>query len=268
MHWIDDNTRRFKRRPYYSCDELDQIMERKVVAFLTEHYKRVHYPLSTEDLTILLEQYVDDLDLYHDFPRDQAYCEGETLFVPGKRPLVRISRHLSEGGRRENRQRTTLAHETGHVLLHKSLYDRLVISSNQFTRKSELLCASASDPAYSPSCDWMEYQAGYACSAILIPASAAHLTNRAFQEKHGLHGALPLGSTPAEDLTSLVAEHYQTSVECARVRLVNMGILIRQLSPIDAWAIVQNPPRPGLVHCSQVVPALVAPFGIVVRKGI
>ncbi len=60
MRWIKDDTHRFKRRPYYTCDELDQKLEHEVAAFLKERYKSVRYPLSTEDLTILPERHVDD----------------------------------------------------------------------------------------------------------------------------------------------------------------------------------------------------------------
>src|SRR5579862_3463331 len=144
MRWIPDSTGRFEQRPYYTSNELDKRAEREVVAFLMERYGHVRYPLSTEDLGILLERHVDDLDLYYDFPPEQADCEGVTLFNVGKGPSVRISSRLPEGGRTENRRRSTITHEMGHTLLHGCLVDRLAVSSTN--KQLTHLCRQASAP--------------------------------------------------------------------------------------------------------------------------
>src|ERR1700681_3122034 len=44
--------------------------------------------------------------------------EGITDFFPGKRPKVRIARHLVEDERMANRLRTTLTHELGQLKFH------------------------------------------------------------------------------------------------------------------------------------------------------
>ncbi len=48
--------------------------------------------------------------------------EGVTDFCPGEKPTVRIAHQLSEEPRRENRLRTTLTHEYGHVKFHAFLW--------------------------------------------------------------------------------------------------------------------------------------------------
>ena len=48
---------------------------------------------------------------------ERGEVEGVTEFQVGKKPRVLINRQLSEGRNMENRLRTTLAHEYGHVHL-------------------------------------------------------------------------------------------------------------------------------------------------------
>jgi hypothetical protein len=118
-HWIEDRTGRFERRPFYTYTDLDQLAENRVSKFLRRRYGRVKYPISTDDLTVMIEQDVSDLDLYCDFPSGDI--EGATNFIRGKKPRIKISRALTESCRRENRLRTTLCHEWGHVILQDCL---------------------------------------------------------------------------------------------------------------------------------------------------
>ena len=87
MEWIYDDTRRFLDRPYWKRAELDRLIENIGHSFLAKKYGRVRYPIDTEDLKILLEDSVEDLDLYHEFSGEEADVEGLTIFVPGGRPL-------------------------------------------------------------------------------------------------------------------------------------------------------------------------------------
>lgn len=121
MQWVPDRTGRFRWRPHYRPAEIDAICERRVGRFLVDRHGAVSYPLSTADLTVLIEQDAGDLDLYAnlatmDYDRDAV--EGATTFYVDRPPRVEIARALSEEPRREARLRTTLAHELGHVLLH------------------------------------------------------------------------------------------------------------------------------------------------------
>jgi hypothetical protein len=52
-------------------------------------------------------------------------CEvfGYTQFERGKKPLVKLARELREQQHRNNRLRTTLTREYGHILLHAWLYE-------------------------------------------------------------------------------------------------------------------------------------------------
>src|SRR5690242_190302 len=120
MKWVRDRTTRFIQRPYYSQDELDSGCEELVSSFLIKKYGTVCYPISTNDLTILIEQHTSTLDLFADLTAEGTDVEGMTEFVKKGKPRVSISANLSADNM-ENRQRTTLMHELGHVKYHNFL---------------------------------------------------------------------------------------------------------------------------------------------------
>src|SRR5579885_3629643 len=107
MKWFKDNTGRFRQRPHYDVDELEQICEDEITSFLKERYGKVDFPVSTGDLTVMIERAVDDLDSACDL---EANVDGLTDFFPKRKPQVKISRQLQNV---ENRLRTTLTHEYG-----------------------------------------------------------------------------------------------------------------------------------------------------------
>ena len=76
------------------------------------------FPVSTDDLTVLLEQEVDDLD-NGCVLKDGV--DGLTDFLPRRKPQVKSASRL-QAPNYENRLRTTLTHEYGHVLLHGFLF--------------------------------------------------------------------------------------------------------------------------------------------------
>jgi hypothetical protein len=264
MRWIMDKTGRFPRRPYYEYDELNRLLEPKLAAFMRNRHGRIFYPTPTEDLTVFIETHADDVDLFYDFPWEQRDVEGMTEFFPGKKPRVKIARRLS-ADHMENRFRSTLCHETVHVLLHAPLFDSYAIGSYQPSSASVYLSRDASVPPGSP--DWMEVQAGYGASVLLIPGRPMHHRFSMFREQHNLRGALALGSNIAEDFTHSVALAFQTSEACAKVRLRKAGILFEPLPDLDLVRIAETPVETGLAHCGPMVTVLVAQFGISVSSG-
>ena len=115
---------RFCKRPHYEPAELDAECESLVSEFLRGGRGRLQFPISTDDLTVLLEAHVADGELYGDTSGGEGEdVEGVTDFYPGKKPRVRISKHLSIDPRAENRFRTTLTHELTHVRFHAFMFD-------------------------------------------------------------------------------------------------------------------------------------------------
>jgi len=228
MKWVKDSTGRFPQRPYYLPNELDAECEHIILSFLQNRHGRVEFPISTDDLTVLIETAVDDLDLYADLSQEEGEVEGVTDFFPGKRPKVRISGALSEAPQLQNRFRTTLTHEFGHVHFHTMMFEigkqtpslfpsPNKIQSNKCKRESIVNAGQT---------DWMEWQAGYSCGAFLMPIGALREATRNFLTQNGLSvGKFAVNSHEGQGLISKVATAFGTSKDAARVRLIQQGVL-------------------------------------------
>src|SRR2546428_7926675 len=135
MEWVTDKKGLFGKRPHYLQEELDSECERIVSEFLQRRYGRVRFPISTDDLTVMIEQDGADLDPYADLSGEGNDVEGLTEFVSGRRPLVKVSKTLSENPSLENRYRTTLTHEYSHVHFHGFLWELKHASGDLFTSR-------------------------------------------------------------------------------------------------------------------------------------
>ena len=72
----------------------------------------------------------------------------------------------------------------------------------------------------------MEWQAGYACGAILMPASALLSSAKFFREEKKIpYANRAVSSEHGQQLITLVTSTFQTSRDAARVRLLKHGIL-------------------------------------------
>ena len=227
MKWVKDRTGRFSSRPHYLPEELDVECEKLITDFLTQRQGRVEYPVSTDELTILLETLTEDLDLYADLKDEIGDVEGVTDFFPRRRPRVKISRHLTLDPRMSNRLRTTLTHELGHVRFHAFMYDGAVSGTliappdgmvSRKCKRDNILRAAQSD--------WMEWQAGFACGAILMPATALRATVKRYLEDHRITlGRFEMKSPEAQSLITTVSNSFEVSREAGCVRLLQHGVL-------------------------------------------
>jgi len=120
---VSDRTGRFKKRPYWEISELEQKCEETIIGFLRGRYEFERISVPTEALTVLIERDAAELDLAMNLSDERYEVCGYTKFERGRKPLVTIARELWAQRHRNNRLRTTLAHEYGHVMLHTWLYD-------------------------------------------------------------------------------------------------------------------------------------------------
>lgn len=227
VQYVPDKTGRFSQRPHYKPAELDRECENIIGTFLRTRYGDARYPVSTDDLTRLIERDTEDLDLYADLSEFGPDVEGVTEFTPGKKPVVRISEKLSGDERYNNRLRTTLTHEYGHVKFHGYLWEieppqRDLLRSNpnankQICKRDDILNANQYD--------WMEWQAGYICGAILMPVTQVNRIVGAYQEKHGIYGAVLRSDKHGLALIEEIRAGFEVSADAARVRLTKLGIL-------------------------------------------
>lgn len=224
MKWLSDSTGRFPQRPYYEGEELDRECEGIVAAFLKREYGSVTYPISTNDLTILIEREAASLDLYADFAAEGEGIEGMTEFFPRGKPAVHIAAELSEAGR-EHRLRTTLTHELGHVKFHSFLWTFETLQAPRGTGQASPPRCHRETMIGARPVDWLEWQAGYASGALLIPLSAVRRTVRAARREAGVYGDVAAATPAGQLIIRAVQQGYQVSADAARVRLVQLGFL-------------------------------------------
>jgi hypothetical protein len=226
MKCVKDRTGRFAQRPHYLPEELDEECERIILEFLKKKHGKVEFPVTTDDLTVLIEQKAD-LDSYADLSQEEGDVEGVTEFTPGKRPVVRIATIL-RAAYLENRLRTTLSHEYGHVHFHQFMFEVEARPQSLFGEDGKPLTNKCKRDTIvgAAESDWMEWQAGYVCGAILMPAGPLIAAVQAFRAENGLPMSnLTLGSEEGQGLIGSVAATFQTSRDAARVRLLKKRIL-------------------------------------------
>ncbi len=234
MKWVRDNTGCFPERPHYLPAELDYECEKTIVEFAQRIHGGLTFPISTDTLTKLIERDASDLDLYADLSAEPGEAQGVTDFYPGAKPRVRIAKELMEQDWREHRLRTTLTHEYGHVKFHAPLWDLHGASHSMFpeiTDKPSPKC-HRDTILDAPSSNWMEWQAGYACGALLMPVTTIKKLVSEFFLAHDIYGSLSLGSSNAAALQASIMRTFDVSQEAAKVRLLQLGYLARDsMSP-------------------------------------
>jgi Zn-dependent peptidase ImmA (M78 family) len=262
MKWIPDTTTRFKWRPYYEQEELDTECERIVTQFLSQKHGEVHFPLSSDDLAVMIEKDTSDLDLYADLSREGRDVEGMTEFFANKKPAIRISQELSLDPNKNRHLRTTLAHEYGHVRFHGFLWEDKITSISgesilekipEQRRRYAQLRKSISSRSFSPSrrvlysvlplsstssfkckqsnivdapfSDWMEWQASYAAGSFLMPLSRLRRAILAQFSEIGRSKYAVSDSNQAVEMIAYVSEFFDVSEAVAKARLEKLSFL-------------------------------------------
>src|SRR5271156_2670743 len=219
MKLVRDTTGRFRERPHYELDELEEECERTAFTFLEEQYGQVLIPIPTNALVVLIEQYAEDLDLFADLSGEGASVQEVTEFFSSGKPQVQIARELSKQFWRAHRLRTTLAHEYGHVLLPARL------GAQSGGPRGPLRCLRQPLLPGSTTTDWMEWQAGYVSGALLMPRSRVKLLVEAFLKDANAKLPLDLESEDASELKQRMSVAFDVSSEAAGVRLLKLGYL-------------------------------------------
>jgi len=223
MRWVRDGTGRFRWRPFLEASEIDVLCEHRIQRFLLDRYGDEAYPITTDDLTRLIEQDADDLDLFANlssFGNDNVVVEGVTTFIPGRRPRVQIGRQLSEDARQEARLRTTLAHELGHVLLHDFAGEREDAPRSRQADDPDTVSTTRCTPwaiGAGSRVDWMEWQANYASGALLMPHTAVWRAVRPFVQDEG--NTAPHRRACLGPMVDYMQGHFLVSEAAAYVRL-------------------------------------------------
>jgi len=239
MKMVHDRTGRFPERPHYELAELDVECERLITDFMMDRRGRIDWPVTTDDITCLVERHTEDLDLYADLSGEGCDVEGLTEFQPSHRPRVRISATLATAEHRANRLRTTLTHELGHVYFHGFLFELRASHLDLFASgrlpgppEPNSAAGAASQKCHrsgilnAAEVDWLEWQAGYACGAFLMPAGPlrATISDLTRQTKTPQDASAPAVAVESS-LIARVADRFDVSQEAARIRLVKTKVL-------------------------------------------
>jgi Zn-dependent peptidase ImmA (M78 family) len=92
-------------------------------------------------------------------------------------------------------------------------------------KKSNLIQCKRETTLTTSQTDWMEWQAGYACGAILMPATHIRQLADDYRRKAELHGPVPPQSQHGRTMIESVMTRFQVSRDAARVRLSALGVL-------------------------------------------
>lgn len=220
-----------ERKVWYDPSEIDRIMTDELTsAGLLPDASRENV---TVDLDTLIEQHLGlAFDQYAELDADVL---GITRFAPGKKPKIEINRNLTgsaldsgdETPGMVGRWRATVAHEIGHVLLHRHLYEVADMQPGLFAgapdgaaRSPSLMRCLKRDVGYSGGSDWREVQANKAIGALLMPRLVIGAVLTAEMQRLNLPAEPMQPDSPGVGtLVSAVARRFTVSKTAARIRL-------------------------------------------------
>ena len=80
---MKDPTGRFPERPSYPQEALDGLSEEWIVGFLVERYGKGEFPVSTNDLTVMIECDTSDLEQCVALSEEGEELQGVAPLYPG-----------------------------------------------------------------------------------------------------------------------------------------------------------------------------------------
>ena len=223
MKWVRDRSRRFEQRPFYTQDELNLQCEEIVKDFLKSKNGFIMYPITTDDLTVMIERDAAELDLYANLTDEGSGVEGVTEFRRRRKPSVRIAKYLSGAPSRENRLRSTLAHEYAHVVFHGFLWALESGSRKPGHAQSYYRRCRRTRVVLSPYNDWMEWQAGYAAGALLMPITPLREIVESSLGEWGVGKFVRSHTDYYSELVQRIAATFSVSKDAAGVRIMKLG---------------------------------------------
>jgi IrrE N-terminal-like domain len=228
VRYTKDMTGRFAMRPHYEPAELDRECEKILSIFFGGSIPTL---IDTDSLARLIERDTSDFDPGADLSHYGPDVEGVTEFLPNRKPKVRIVADLAYDEVRQNRYRTTLTHEYGHVHFHAHLFATEPRGTDLFSSapgKGGVQVCKRDGILGARKTDWMEWQAGYVCGALLMPITRLRRVVSGYQETRGLFGPVMAGSEHGVGLINTVRTEFQVSADAARVRLAQLSHLQAQ----------------------------------------
>ncbi len=214
----------FTERPYYTLKEVEQIC--------TDELRKVSLlPQDPEPVRIdrFIEKRFKVVPKYEDLPEGLLGC---TEFGPKGVQEIVILRSLAEEDSKvsERRINTTLAHESGHGLLHAHLFvlereARSLFGDSLDPNKPKILCRKDTvegmqerKGVYRP-VPWWEYQANLAIGDLLLPQQLVMIALDPFLAPQGQLGIKILNPKNKEKAVRGLVEIFDVNPIVARIRI-------------------------------------------------
>lgn len=235
MKIYPDKSGKYPIRIFYEQGELDNECEDVITSFILNRYGEIKFPISTDDLTVLIEEKTSDFDQQADLSGEGVNIEGVTIFRPNIKPVIQISRELWEINR-ENRLRTTMLHELGHVHFHRVLFENVLGNETRqlsfIDQKNDLIIRCNRDTILTATTvDWVEWQAGYASGAFLMPITPLRSLVQDYYKTHNLLATIKISSAQGKELIQEALSMFKVSENAARVRMLKLKYLTEQEIP-------------------------------------
>lgn len=220
----------FKERPYYTDQEIESTCA-------DELHKVRLLPSSPQPIRIdrFVEKRFGVTPIYEDLPEGLL---GFTQFGPKGVEAIAVSKLLAEEGSRtaERRINTTLAHESGHGLLHAHLFalgqrtQAVSLFGESFEQKQvKLLCRTEAiqgmrgaegDGGYHGR--WWEYHANRVIGALLLPRSLVYEALASILIEKGVLGTKVLDSAHRAEAVQILVDTFEVNPVVARIRLAGI----------------------------------------------
>ena len=220
MKLLRDPLGRPIKRLYFTAEELDERCERKIADFMDRHCGGFRLPIPTDDIVRMIEADTEDLDLYADLPEG---VDAHTDYFVDRKPRVKVAERLSDP-RYQNRLRTTLAHEYGHVWLRAPLWWKPAPNADRRPTARSWRCEDETIVT-APDNDWMEWQTGDVCGALLMPRTEMMSLANAIASRNSTNLPLRLETEVVPEMIAHVMRGCRVSEQAARIRHARLMVL-------------------------------------------
>lgn len=212
----------FVSRPYYTTSEIEIICTDELLAVGL-------LPSSPEPIRI--DRFIEKrFGITHEYEELPESVLGFSIFGPNSVESIVVARFLDEDGGKqaERRIRTTLAHESGHVLLQGHLFALGKQAQSLFgdsinMDKPKVLCRDMPGVGTSGQMKydgrWWEFQANSAIGALLLPKILVQKALDRLLVERGLLGAKVLEAARREEAVYTLCEAFDVNPMVAKIRL-------------------------------------------------
>ena len=214
----------FMKKPFFTHEDLERICRDAL---------EQHGLFPSEPTPVRIDRFVEKrfniLPSYEYLPMGLL---GFTRFGPKGVEEIVVSKTLDEAGTQiaERRLRTTLAHESGHGLLHAHLFAFGTPPDSLFgdalaDRTPKLLCRSGGIPSSETSRTrkqsyrWWEYQANQAMAILLLPRSLVQAALASILTPRGVFATPTLPANRRDAAIRLLADAFDVNPVVAKLRL-------------------------------------------------